>query len=149
MFLPSLFCESSVAFPFCSPGSLLQLLWILLTSRLYHLVVIETSLGKCTILLPIPAASTTNGVLVKGFAMLCLLTRQMQPRIPFLFVSTPDASGQSCFLHCMGCPRPACSLLNGSIFDSNLPLRDLHPLDKFIPVPGSVLNLNLYFSDFY
>ncbi|KAA5538731.1 hypothetical protein F0145_25655 [Adhaeribacter rhizoryzae] len=34
---------------------------------------------------------------------------------------------QSCFLHCLGHPKPACSLLIGF---TNLPIRDLHPLDN-------------------
>jgi hypothetical protein len=39
----------------------------------------------------------------------------------------PFRSLQSRFLHCMGHPKPACSLLIGC---TNLPIRDLHPLDN-------------------
>jgi hypothetical protein len=74
MFLPLLFCETSVAYRSRSPGPLPQLLWILLTSQFYQPVITETSLGKGNILLPMPAVSTTKGLLVKGIVMLCPLT---------------------------------------------------------------------------
>ncbi|RDV10715.1 hypothetical protein DXT99_25970 [Pontibacter diazotrophicus] len=83
-----------------------------------------------------PSASTESRLLARGFAKMCLLTHGSLPlmqhyvrsfRTPVLKSVRQFRCLQARFLHCIPHGKPACGLLIGF---TNLPIRDMHPLDN-------------------
>jgi len=64
-----------------------------LTNR--QLAVVRASPGKSMFFQPIPDTSTEKRLLATGFAMMCLLTLSILPRMYFLFVGTGFCSPAS------------------------------------------------------